>query len=76
MKTRTKFQLQEIRNHFGSDAKTFIFCTMYDTNIPEDKRFFDATPWGTIEVQVNNPKVLEEMTLGKYFYVDFSAIEE
>ena len=77
MITRAKFQLQEIRESFGNNgAKTFIFNTMYDQSVPENKRFFDATPWGKIEMIVNNPTVFDEFKLGDYFYADFTRAEK
>lgn len=51
------------------------FETRYDTTIPEDMRFMKATPWGSIEMNVDNPKALDQFQLGKDYWVDFSAID-
>jgi hypothetical protein len=48
------------------------FSTQYDTSIPEDQRFQTATPWGSIKMQIDNPKALEQFAVGKAFYADFS----
>lgn len=58
-----------------SPAKTVKLQCSYDTTIPEDQRFYDATPTGHIEMVVNNPVALEQLTIGKSFYVDFTPCE-
>jgi len=59
-----------------SPTKVVKLACIYDTSIPEDHRFFDATPSGSIEMWVNNPMALEQLPLGKSFYVDFTPVEE
>lgn len=70
---RAKFQLQEsVSNHWNKDSKRLVFRACYDASIPEDKRFCEATPTGTFEMQVNNPQALAQLELGKYYYFDIS----
>lgn len=71
---RAKFQLQEIRQHIG-EGKTYIFCPMYDTSIPEDRRFSQYTPTGELRIFVTNPVVHATWHLGRYCYFDVTAIE-
>jgi len=44
----------------------------YDSSIEEDRRFAVATPSGQITMYVTNPAAIEQLQLGKFFYVDFS----
>jgi hypothetical protein len=68
---RSKFQLQEIRQHsWNKNQRTFVFNCIYDSSIPEDQRFLDATPSGHMEITVNNPAVIAEWKLGEYYYFD------
>ena len=70
---RGKFQVTGITEH-NYPAKEIEFSTVYDSSIPEDQRFLKATPWGSIKMSVDNPLALEQLKLGKYFYVDFSEV--
>lgn len=70
MTVRAKFQLVAVVDHV-SGAKTLKFETRYDSAIPEDQRFTTATPWGSIEMQVNNPVALGQFNLGENYYADF-----
>lgn len=76
MAVRAKFQLQEIRTHCWGTSKTLVFRPMYDTSIPEDQRFSDATPSGEFIMMVNNPNALAQMEIGKFYYVDFTPTEQ
>jgi hypothetical protein len=49
---------------------------MYDTSIPEDQRFQQATPSGSFEQLVDNPAALEQFELGKSYYVDFTPVPD
>lgn len=71
---RAKFVLQDIMTtSWGS--KILKFYTQYDDTIPEDQRFQQATPCGNIEMQIDNPVALEQFTIGKAYYADFTAVE-
>jgi hypothetical protein len=75
MNVRAKFQLAAITDHAGfTSGKTFRFVPHYDTSIPEDKRFMEATPSGSIEMFVTNPAVHETFKNGDFFYVDFTPV--
>lgn len=76
MTVRAKMQLQQITKHcWSTEAHTLTFQTCYDPSIPEDRRFTKATPNGQITMQVDNPAALAHLTLGTYYYVDFSPVE-
>lgn len=59
-----------------STSTTVRLETQYDPTIPEDQRFCKATPSGHIEMWVDNPPALEQLALGKTFYVDFTEVPE
>lgn len=49
---------------------------LYDPELKaEDRSFMEATPWGTLEMGIDNPAALEQFTAGKMFYVDFTPAE-
>lgn len=73
---RAKMQVSSIENHANWSGKTVKLTTVYDPNIPEDQRFCKATPSGTISMTVDNPAALEQLPLGKHFYVDFVPVPE
>lgn len=77
---RAKFQVSSITEHAGyngqpSAAREVKLQVQYDDTIAEDQRFYDATPSGDIRMLVNNPAALEQLSLGKKFYVDFILID-
>ena len=54
------------------------FSTVYEPDAAKDTEnawFTTATPWGKIEMGINNPAALEQFALGKSYYVDFNAVE-
>ncbi|HLZ24567.1 MAG TPA: hypothetical protein VKQ30_20825 [Ktedonobacterales bacterium] len=75
MAFRCKVAVESITQHnWNPSARTIKFSAQYDDTIPEDKRFYDATPSATFEMLVNNPIVIEQLKPGKKFYVDFTEI--
>jgi hypothetical protein len=80
MSVRAKFRVASITeqaDYSGQPSKTKVvkLACIYDQSIPEDQRFFDATPSGTVEMWINNPAALEQFALGKAFYADFTPVE-
>ena len=43
---------------------------------PENKKFWDATPSGRIEMDVLNPEAIEGFEVMKEYYVDFTEVPE
>jgi len=78
MKTRAKMVVSEISKHHynvnNGTVKIRLDC-QYDQSIPEDQRFFATTPSGHFEMMVNNPAVIEQLQLGKFFYLDLVPVE-
>ncbi len=75
MTVRAKFQVVSITEHEGWSGKTVHLAPRYDERIPEDRRFAQATPSGTLEMTVDNPAALAELALGRTFYLDFTPID-
>jgi len=70
MASRAKFHCtKETRTVGGSELqRVFEFNAVYD-----DERFTKFTPWGHIEVAVDNPDV--NFQVGKNYYVDITEAE-
>lgn len=72
---RAKFTVTQVTHYDGGNA----FITLeprYDTSIPEDQRFHEATPSGKFEMYVTNKDVVQRMTPGKVFYAQFTEAPE
>lgn len=76
MAVRGKFQVVSITsNHWNKDSRTIKLLAVYDNGIEENAKYAKTTPSGSIEIEVNNPPAAEFFELGKYVYIDFSAVE-
>lgn len=51
-----------------------IFNCQYDQSV-EDKGFCKATPSGEARFQIDNPKALEQLVIGKAYYFDMSPAD-
>jgi hypothetical protein len=69
---RAKFEVVDL---LGEEKSTVVLEPRYDETLPEDQRFCDATPWGRFEMFVNNPRALEQLQLGRVFYIDLTPVE-
>lgn len=75
MAIRAKFMVSAITEHAWGTTMVKLE-TRYDESIPEDQRLYDATPSGNFEMMVNNPKALEQLKLGEFFYIDLIPIDK
>jgi hypothetical protein len=75
MAVRAKLRCQEITPHDGG-ARTVRLNCEYDETIPEDQRFSEATPSGSVELYVNNPSAYAQFEVGKAYYLDFTPVPE
>lgn len=75
---RAKFTVAEIRRYSWDQGRSaeVILQPQYDQTIPEDRRFCEATPSGKFAMRVDNPRALEELRLGRVFYIDMVPVEE
>lgn len=71
MQVRCKMVLVEIRT-YSKTRRKFIFDCQYDASIPEDQRFYKASPSGRFEIDVDNPAV--DYEVGKAYYFDSNPV--
>lgn len=73
---RAKFTLHAIEhNSWNKDSRLLKFSAQYDNSIPEDRRFYDATPSGSFEMVCNNPIANAKFELGKAYYFDITPAD-
>jgi len=72
---RCKFVLRSITD-FGGDRREFTFDAIYSTETPEDKRFTQATPHGTLKILATTPHALEHLKIGRKYYLDLSPVPD
>lgn len=53
--------------------RTYRFMAMYDPSVPEDQRYAQSTPSGSLQMQVDNPAVVFEP--GRDYYLDFTPVD-
>lgn len=59
------------------EGNTVKFRTVYESDASKDTenaRFTQATPWGTIELGIDNPAAREQFKTGESYYVDFTPV--
>lgn len=77
---RAKFYVDSVTTHApykGKQGGTVRLCPVYspDPN-SENKKFWDATPSGLIEMTVMDLTVLAGFTPGQKFYVEFLPADD
>jgi len=73
---RAKFVLQEVVESSYSRGKQLKFGAVTADEIPENRRFYEATPQGSLVMHVNNPTALDQFKLGAAYYLDFTEVPE
>lgn len=57
------------------EKRTIVLRAIYsDDPNDENRKFWEATPSGQIELQVINPEAWQAFELGKEYYVDFTLV--
>lgn len=74
MTMRAKMKLNVIVGQSWGGAKAIFNCE-YDPTIADDLKFCKATPTGMCEMVIDNPAALEQLVIGKHYYVDFTPAE-
>jgi hypothetical protein len=70
MSVRAKFRVYSVTN-FGN-TKQVKLVAVTDDGIPENHRYHNYKPNGSIEMTIDNPPAWEQFAPGKQFYVDFT----
>lgn len=55
-------------------VETVKLQVVYDGS-PENKKFFEASPSGSIDLGILNPEASKQFEIGKEYYVDFTLAE-
>ena len=76
MTVRAKFVVSGITDKGPYNPKIVTLSAQYDMSIPEDRRFQKATPWGEIQLHIDNPAAVDQLKIGKGYYVDLTPCEE
>jgi hypothetical protein len=69
MSVRAKLRVESI------EGNKIVLTTVYEPDGAKDSenaRFTQATPWGRVEMGIDNPAALEQFKVGSYYYADFS----
>ena len=69
MAVRAKLRVDSI------EGNKLIMTTVYEPDAAQDSenaRFTKATPWGRVEMGIDNPAALEQFKVGSYYYADFN----
>lgn len=74
--SRAKFRCVSVKFSAAdqSGPRAYEFQALYDTSTPENKRYAKYTPYGKLEITVDNEAV--SFTVGKNYYLDFIEAEE
>lgn len=72
---RAKFKVTEHRQYAGDNGKEIVLQPQYDESIEEDRRFAKYTPTGRFAMRVDNPLAVEQLALGRTFYLDLTPVE-
>jgi hypothetical protein len=73
---RGKFVVTSRTEYENINYAKVILEARYDSQLPEDQRFAEATPTGKLEMTVTVPAVIEAFKPGKIFYLDFNEAPE
>jgi hypothetical protein len=74
MTVRAKMKVASITEQHWTKGKVVKLQAEYDATIPEDQRFAQATPSGSMEMHIDNPAALAQFELGKDYYLDFTPV--
>ncbi len=77
MSVRAKFRLQEYTtriDHTGKELRTLILYPV-TSGSEENKKFYEYTPSGKLELGTVNPEAWAKFEIGKSYYVDFTPAE-
>jgi len=65
---RAKFKVMNV-----TEKEVTLLPVTYGSE--ENKKFFELTPYGSIQMGTINPDAIKQFEVGKEFYVDFTPAE-
>lgn len=72
-KFRCTFENNKKYSPTAPPTRSYEFAAIYDETLPEDQRYAKATPWGKLELNVDNPNAAFEP--GKAYYLDITPAD-
>lgn len=73
---RGKFTVTKIAEmSWSKTAREVTLSAVTDSSSEENTKFTKFTPSGSISMVVDNPPALEQLQIGKTYYVDFTPAE-
>ena len=73
---RGNFKVTKKTTWTPDDAYVEIELGAQYSNSPEDNTYAAATPNGNITMTITNPDAVSKLPVGKFFYVDFTPVDE
>ena len=70
-KMRAKFHCDSVNPETGMARMTAVYAAEGNE---ENNQFSEATPFGSLEMQVSNPGAKDFLKQGKEYYLDFSEV--
>ncbi len=75
-KARCKFRVQEVtRMGSGGNMERIKLSAEYDPNDPDDTKFAEATPQGTLDFHLSNPALVGTFNPGEVYYLDLIPVD-
>lgn len=76
MAIRCKMRLDNVFRQSWGGIKAFFSCAYDEKLAKEDTSFQLATPSGEAAFVIDNPKAVEQLEIGAYYYVDFHPVQK
>jgi len=73
---RGKFRLSQVTANAGTTGQSFVFNAVSADGVPENERFHQYTPSGSLTMFVDNPPAQTFFQLGKSYYLDFTEVPD
>lgn len=71
---RAKFRVNNYTQYTGA-GRRFELSAVTDDGTPENQRYHTATPAGQLSITIDNPAVVDFLSPGKSYYLDFTEAE-
>lgn len=77
MQVRAKFYVQSLKQSkmYSGKIGTTVELSPVMSGSEENKKFYDASPSGKIELGIMNPEAAAAFEIGKEYYIDFTSAE-
>jgi len=78
MNVRAKFKVTEaelVKYYSDNKILQLKMDVVYNDGDPANAQWSKATPSGSLWMNVTNPDVFDSFQLGKFYYLDFSPVE-